>query len=138
MKNISIARKLIILVVIAIVSLVLVGAMAFSEMRSAQERFETVQSSVIPSIVLLNETNAQSAAVRAAVRDYIIGGFIEDKELQKAQQANLEDLKNKINANLDRYQKDFTEDDQDKQLLEADRKALAAYLAEVSDVFAKV
>lgn len=138
MKNISITRKLIILVAVAIISLLVIGAVAIWEMQSAKNRFDTVQSSVIPSIILLSETNAHSAAVRSAVRDYIIGGFIDDKDLQKAQLAMLEDLKNKINTNLDRYQKDFVADDEDKQLLDADRTALAAYLTEVSDLFAKV
>ena len=138
MKSLTIAKKLVILVCIALLSLILIGFVAVNEMRSAQQRFDTVQSSVIPSIVLLSETNAKSAAVRAAVRDFIIGGFIEDKELQKAQLANLDQLKQNISDNLDRYQKDFLTDDQDKSLLENDRKALAAYLAEVNDVFAKV
>ena len=134
----TIAKKLIILVFVALASLVLVGIVATYEMRSAQQRFDTVQHSVIPAIVLLSETNAHSAAIRSAVRDYIIGGFIDDKTLQKAQMANLDELKKKINDNLDRYQKEFLTDDQNKTLLENDRKALAAYLAEVNDVFAKV
>ena len=137
-KNLTIAKKLIILVFVALTSLVLFGGVAIYEMRSAQQRFDTVQHSVIPSIVLLSETNAHSAAIRAAVRDYIIGGFLNDEDLQKAQLENLEDLKKKINDNLDRYQKEFLSSDQDKMLLENDRKALAAYLTEVSDVFAKV
>ncbi len=138
MKNLTIAKKLIILVFVALTSLILFGGVAIYEMRSAQQRFDTVQHSAIPSIVLLSETNAHSAAIRAAVRDYIIGGFLGDKNLQKAQLANLDDLKKKINDNLDRYQKEFLTNEQDKTLLENDRKALAAYLAEVNDVFTKV
>ena len=137
-KSLTIAKKLIFLVFVALTSLVLFGGVAIYEMRSAQQRFDTVQHTVIPSIVLLSETNAHSAAIRSAVRDYIIGGFLDDKELQKTQLKNLDDLKKKINDNLDRYQKDYQTSDQDKTLLENDRKALATYLAEVSDVFSKV
>ena len=137
-KNITIAKKLIFLVCIALVSLAFVGIGATYQMQSAQKRFETVQATVIPAIVLLSETGAASAAIRAAVRDYIIGGFLDDQAMKKVQIANLERLKAQIAKNLSLYEKDLISNDEDKSLLEKDRKALEAYLAEVNDVFAKV
>ena len=138
MKNFSITKKLLILLSVALTSLAALGLLAVYEMRSAQRRFDTVQATVIPSIVLLSETNAHSAAMRSAVRDYIIGGFLEDPSLQKAQRANLDDLLRKIHENLDHYQQRYVSDDGDKRMLENDRAALAAYMTEVQDVFSKV
>ena len=83
MQNMTIAKKLIVLVFVGLLSLVLVGVGAIYQMQSAQKRFDTVQTSVIPSITLLSETALASAAVRAAVRDYIIGGFLNDPTMKK-------------------------------------------------------
>ena len=138
MKNLTIAQKLILLVCIALVSLTVVGVGAFTEMRSAQQRFQNVQATVIPAIVLLGETSAHSAAIRAAVRDYIIGGFLDDATMKKAQVANLERIKGLIAKNFDRYEKELVSSNEDKAMLDKDRQALAAYSAEVDDVFAKV
>jgi len=138
MSNFTIARKLVLLVIIALVSLVVVGGSATYQLRSAQERFDTVQTDLIPSILLLTQSADQSAAIRAAVRDYIIGGFLSNPTMKTDQMANFEKLKASINDNLARYEKDFVSEDQDKALLEKDRAALNAYLVEVSDVFSKV
>lgn len=138
MSNFTIAKKLVLLVIIALVSLVVVGGSATYQLRSAQERFDTVQTDLIPSILLLTQSADQSAAIRAAVRDYIIGGFLSNPTMKTDQMANFEKLKASINDNLARYEKDFVSEDQDKALLEKDRAALNAYLVEVSDVFSKV
>ena len=134
----TITRKLVLLVCTALASLLAIGFGAAYELRSAQSRFETVQSSVIPSIILLSESGAQSAAIRAAVRDYIIGGFFEDPAMMKSQLSHLEALKREIVDRLDKYEKQYVANDDDRTLLAKDRKALETYLAEVDDVFAKV
>ena len=134
----TIAKKLVLLVCIALASLVVIGAGATYEMRSAQNRFETVQKSVIPAIVMLSDTSAQSAAIRATVRDYIIGGFLDNPTMKKAQQVNLEKLKGHIAKNFATYEKELMSSSEDKALLEKDKKALDVYLSEVADVFAKV
>ena len=138
MKNVTIAKKLILLVCIALLSLSLIGVGAIFELQSANKRLENVQSTVIPSIVLLSETNAHSAAIRAAVRDYIIGGFLNDPAIKKSQADNLENLKQLIATKLGRYEKEFISNADDKALLEKDKTALDAYLTEVKDVLSKV
>jgi len=138
MRNITIAKKLIMLVCIALLSLVFVGVGAIYQMQSAQKRFDTVQTTVIPSIVLLSETALASAAIRAAVRDYIIGGFLDDQTMNQVQIANLEKFNSLIAKNFEQYEKSFISNNEDKALLEKDRKALEAYLVEVKDVFSKV
>ena len=138
MKNLTIARKLVILVCTTLASLLAIGVGAAYELRSAQNRFETVQSSVIPSIILLNESGSLSAAIRAAVRDYIIGGFFEDPVMMKNQLSHLDALKREIVDRLDKYDRQYVANDDDRTLLSKDRKALETYLAEVDDVFAKV
>ena len=138
LKTMTITTKLVVLVCIALASLVLIGVGATYEMRRAQSRFETVQKSVIPSIVLLSDASAQSAAIRATVRDYIIGGFLNDPTMKKSQQLNLEKQKEKIAKNFGTYEKELILNGEDKVLLENDKKALNAYLAEVNDVFSKV
>lgn len=138
MKNVTIARKLVILVCTALASLLAIGFGAAYELRSAQNRFETIQSSVIPSIILLSESESQSAAIRAAVRDYIIGGFFEDPAMMQSQMSHLDTLKREIVGRLDKYEKQYVANDDDRTLLAKDRKALEAYLVEVDDVFAKV
>lgn len=46
-------------------------------------------------------------------------------------------LKAKIASQLDSYEKNLVSNDEDKALLNEDRKALNAYLAEVNDVIDK-
>jgi methyl-accepting chemotaxis protein len=138
LKNTTIARKLVVLLCIALFSLVSIIAGAIYEMRSAQQRFETVQTTAIPAIILLGDTGALSAALRSAVRDYIIGGFLDDPAMMKSQQENLKNLKEKIAKNIERYERELLSGEEDKALLAKDKDALAAYLAEVSDVLTKV
>lgn len=138
MKNLTIVYKVILLVFLSIVSSLTIGIRSLYELKSAQDRFDVVQSQLIPGIILLNESNASSAAIRSAVRDYIIGGFIDDQKLQKIQLENINNLKNKILDNLNKYENNFTYNQADKQLIEKDRIALATYLEQVNDVFSKV
>jgi methyl-accepting chemotaxis protein len=133
----TIARKLILLVCIALVSLVVIGFGAAYELRSSQRRFEEVQKTVIPSIVLLSDASSSAAALRSTVRDYIIGGFINNPTMIKKQVDSLNILKTKIASQLDSYEKKYVSNDEDKALLNEDRKALNAYLAEVNDVIDK-
>lgn len=137
MKNLTIAKKLIFLVLTSLIFIAGASGIAISQMRSAQKRFDEVQRDIIPSIILLSETNAYSAAMRSAVRDYIVGGFIEDPVLQKTQRDNLNSLHEKIIKNLDTYRDTYTSKDQ-RARVEADRQALNNYMKEVNDVFTKV
>ena len=81
-KNITIAHKLILLISLSLLSLLLVSFGALRQMQSAQQRFDTVQTNVLPSIILLSDSSAYAAALRASVRDYIIGGFLNDQTLK--------------------------------------------------------
>ena len=85
MKNISIAKKLMILIIIPIIALITTSVTANIVLQHTHDRFEVVQDKIIPSILLLSETNSLSAAMHAAVRDYTIGSFINDSVLQSIQ-----------------------------------------------------
>ncbi len=110
---------------IALFSLVSIIAGAIYEMRSAQQRFETVQTTAIPAIILLGDTGALSAALRSAVRDYIIGGFLDDPAMMKSQQENLKNLKEKIAKNIERYERELLSGEEDKALLAKDKVVLS-------------
>lgn len=138
MQNISIAKKLMILIIIPIIALITTSVTANIVLQNTQNRFEQVQLKVIPSILLLSETNSMSAAMRAAVRDYTIGGFINDPVLQAVQKEHLMSLKDKIKNNLKKYENEYLFNDEDRHLLNNDYAALENYLIEVEDVFQKV
>ena len=138
MKNISIAKKLIILIIIPIIALITTSVTANIVLQHTHDRFEVVQDKIIPSILLLSETNSLSAAMHAAVRDYTIGSFINDSVLQSIQKEHLETLKDKIKYNLQRYEREYIFNDEDRHLLNNDYAALENYLVEVEDVFQKV
>ena len=86
---------------------------------------------------MLNEASSNSAALRAAVRDYIIGGFLSNPTMKKQQADLVKSLETKIASQLDTYEKELVSNENDKALLKEHRKALQAYLVEVDDVFAK-
>lgn len=67
----TIARKLILLVCIALLSLVVIGFGAAYELRSSQRRFEEVQKTVIPSIVLLSDASSSAAALQSATTSLV-------------------------------------------------------------------
>lgn len=83
MKSLTIAKKLVVLVSIALVGLIVVSLGAAYELRASQRRFSEVQTNIIPSISLLNEASSNSAALRAAVRDYVIGGVLSNPTMKK-------------------------------------------------------
>ena len=106
MKNKSIAKKLLLLVIIPIVALIITSIVANIELHNSQKRFDVIQIDIIPSILLLSEMNSQTAAMRSAVRDVIIGGFLEDTNLQTVQKVNLYQLRSKIEENRRRKKSD--------------------------------
>ena len=86
---------------------------------------------------MLNEASSNSAALRAAVRDYVIGGVLSNPTMKKQQADLVKSLETKIASQLDTYEKELVSNENDKALLKEHRKALQAYLVEVDDVFAK-
>lgn len=138
MKNLSISKKLILLTVFSILSLSVTWFLSNQELKNSEALLDTVQSEIIPSIQLLNDTNSATAAMRAAVRDYTIGGFLEDSSLQKAQMVKFEELKQKITTNLTTYESKYLTGNEDRKLLENDKEAFVAYLNEVTDLFSKI
>ena len=138
MPSISIAKKLMILVIIPMIALITTSITANIVLHNTQNRFEAVQAKVIPSILLLSETNSLSAAMSAAVRDYTIGGFINDPVLQAIQKDHLHHMKDQIRDNLKIYEKEYLYNEEDTFLLNNDYAALENYLVAVEDVLKKV
>ncbi|MGB9990029.1 methyl-accepting chemotaxis protein [Massilia sp. SM-13] len=122
----NITRQLILTLGIALMALTGLGAGGAWQLNRAQERFDTVQSRIIPSIQGLNAAKGYLADARLAGYRLSVFSNLDDKSaLDKA----IATANEKFNEVVDQYARERVYDDTDRKMLEADKAAMEAYRA---------
>jgi len=120
----NITRQLILTLGIALLALTGLGAGGVWQLHRAQERFDTVQSRIIPSIQGLNAAKGYLADARLAGYRLSVFSNLDDKSaLDKA----IATANTKFNEVVDQYARERVYDDTDRKMLEADKAAMEAY-----------
>jgi len=120
----NISRQLILTLGIALLALTGLGAGGVWQLHRAQERFDTVQSRIIPSIQGLNAAKGYLADARLAGYRLSVFSNLDDKSaLDKA----IATANTKFNEVVDQYARERVYDDTDRKMLEADKAAMEAY-----------
>lgn len=122
----KIANRIILAMAVALLSLIGTGSYALWGLGSAQGRFEFFQENVVPSIQVLHDSTIAVQQIRVAVRDHLLADNAADNEIATKK---IEELRQLIENNLNRYEKELVANDTDKKMVEADRADLAQYIA---------
>jgi methyl-accepting chemotaxis protein len=122
--NMNITRQLTLTLGIALLALVCLGAGGVWQLHRAQERFDTVQSRIIPSIQGLNAAKGYLADARLAGYRLSVFSNLDDKSaLDKA----IAGANTKFNEVVEQYARERVYDETDRRLLDADNAAMEVY-----------
>ncbi|MEI7430171.1 MAG: methyl-accepting chemotaxis protein [Betaproteobacteria bacterium] len=134
MNNITIAQRITLMLTVALISLIGIGAYALLGLGNAQDRFEFMQENVIPSVKVLNEAILAIERNRIATRDHMLASSPAEKETA-AKKVN--EFFAVIEKSFAKYEKECIADDTDRKMLQADRDALSRYIPKVQAVLDK-
>ncbi len=120
----TITKRLITTLSVALLALIFVGANGLIQLKRSQQRFETVQSRLLPSIAGLNAAKHALAASRLAGYRLSVFSNLPDKTA-------LDKAYNDAHGNFDKvigeYEKERIYDDTDRKMVESDKSTMAAY-----------
>ncbi len=120
----TITKRLITTLSVALLALIFVGANGLIQLKHAQQRFETVQSRLLPSIAGLNAAKHALAASRLAGYRLSVFSNLPDKTaLDKA----YNDAHAKFDSVISEYEKERIYDETDRKMVESDKATMAAY-----------
>ncbi|BBF84482.1 methyl-accepting chemotaxis protein [Aquitalea magnusonii] len=128
----TIIRRLILTLVIALLALLLVGGFGIYQQKQASNRFEDTISNVAPSIRDLNGMLYAFMDIRSAIIQHSVSHTAGEKAAAEAMSGEAD---KKLDELLNDYEKNLITDDHDRQLLQDDKTKLAAYRAERSKYF---
>ena len=120
----TITKRLLITLSVALLALIFVGADGLLQLSRAQQRFDLVQSRLIPSIAGLNAAKgALSGSRLAGYRLSVFSNLADKTALDKA----YNDAHAKFDEVIATYEKEHIYDETDRKMLEADKTNMAAY-----------
>jgi methyl-accepting chemotaxis protein len=120
----TITKRLLITLSVALLALIFVGADGLLQLSRAQQRFDLVQSRLIPSIAGLNAAKgALSGSRLAGYRLSVFSNLADKTALDKA----YNDAHAKFDEVIATYEKEHIYDETDRKMLETDKANMAAY-----------
>jgi methyl-accepting chemotaxis protein len=120
----TITRRLILTLSVALIALLFVGAYGLNQLRLTQVRFSVIQDKIIPSVRGLNNAKGWLAETRLdADRLSIFSNLNNLNALDKA----LADANHELDASIAAYEKTLVDGDVDRRMLEEDKANIAAY-----------
>ncbi|CAB3805853.1 methyl-accepting chemotaxis protein [Pararobbsia alpina] len=122
----TLSRRLLLTLSIALVALLLVGSLGLWRLNQAQQRFKYVQVNIIPSIKDLEDAKSDIGGYVRLNYQYVLS--TDDAGRAAIEQA-INALDKRVDQHIATYQRDDISDDTDRQMLEADKAHLAAYRA---------
>ena len=129
----NITKQLILTLTIALLALLLLGAGGAIQLQRAQERFDTVQNRIIPSIQGLNAAKGFLADSRlAGYRLSVFSNLADKTALDKA----VADANTNFDKVIATYRAERLYDATDSKMLDADQAAMEAYRRALVPVFA--
>jgi methyl-accepting chemotaxis protein len=122
----TITKRLMLTLSIALISLLFVGAYGISQLRMSQVRVDAIQNRIIPSIHGLDAAKGFLADTRlAGYRLSVFSNLTDKTALDKA----LVDSNKALDAAIASYESNLIDDDRDRKLIQTDKANIAAYRA---------
>lgn len=131
----TVAQRITLAVGVALASLLLIGVYGLWNLYASQTRFEYVQDNTIPSVQTVNAVAVATDGLRVSMRDLLLA----DTDAQRrAALKKIDEVKQSIDTNFAKYEKDYISDETDKKLLEASKAYYLDYVKAQGDFFARV
>ena len=131
----TISKRLILTLSVALLALIFVGSIGLWRLNQAQQRFEYVQVNILPSIKELDDAKEDAGGFARLNYQYLLST---DDAGRAAAQQKFDALNKSLDQHIATYQRDDISDDTDRQMLEADKANLAAYRTAQQSFQAKV
>ncbi|MBS0345360.1 MAG: methyl-accepting chemotaxis protein [Proteobacteria bacterium] len=131
----KLTQRLILTLGVALFALILVGGLGIWQLRQASARFDYVQANTFPSLQTLLEARSKLTASRLGTYQLALAvDAAHRSEIAK----EIHEADSQLDLTLQKYERELISDDTDKQLLEADKRAIADYRQIREAYFAKV
>ncbi|MDN0081827.1 methyl-accepting chemotaxis protein [Crenobacter sp. SG2305] len=122
----TVATRLLVLIMTAVLSAVALGAFAIDELRQANSRLVFVNENVLPSVEAIYSINNGVRRLHENVLRHIMNN--DPRHVAKLDQ-EVADARANIDSLLAHYEKDLLANDEDKRLLDADREKIKGFYA---------
>lgn len=129
MKNLTIAKRLILLIVVSVVALILVGVDGLSAAIDAQKGVSQVRDDSLVSIKTLAGVRSSFQQLRVNVYAHVLTA--DDKGMAEVEK-NIENIIGTMNSELKKYE-GMLSNDEDKKLFEEDKQFLSQYLGMLNE-----
>jgi methyl-accepting chemotaxis protein len=120
----TITKKLLLTLSIALAGMLLVGGYAISALHAGQQRFVYVQTHTFPDLKIMQGTLRAVADIRANTLRHVLATTDEQKA---AAESNLAEADQRFDKLMSEYRINETASAEDSQLLEADKAMMAQY-----------
>ena len=127
----TIAKRLLLLIATLLGSLALVGLLSVTQMRSQSESINSINTNVVPSLVVIDKVERDFSMLRNTVLRHVIS--TDEKEMARLEE-DIGRERQSIDADLKIYQDQLITDDRDRELLLADQSRMAAYYTLIEQV----
>jgi methyl-accepting chemotaxis protein len=118
----------------SLLALIVVGAIGVFGLHKSQERFESYQVNIAPSVRALNEVNLRVSRIRGMARDYVI---FNDQDNKKSVLSRIDDHYRHIQSILANYRSSLVSDDNDRDFVENDKIMIDKFHDKTKAVFAE-
>ncbi len=124
MKNITISKRLIVMVLCSIVALIVVGAVGLSAAIKAENGVTEVRDDSLASIKTLSSARNTFQRLRVNIYAHVLNT---DDAAMDAIENEIKTLEASLNSDLKNYEK-MLSNDEDRKILDTDRQTLSKYL----------
>jgi len=122
--KLTLAQRLMAIILCAVAALVIVGIVGVYQIRSVSSNLDQVNKKTVPGLMVLGEAQAHFLRVRILALQLM---SLTDPDKITTQNSNIKSAQDALEAALARYEKDLLKDDTDKQMITAEREAIAGY-----------
>jgi len=131
----TIVRRLILTLFIALIALVFVGGYGLLQLHHSYERVDGLETRTVPGLKTISMALDDVGTMRLTMYRYVVDGI--DSASQAAMQKAIDDADKSFEAHIADYAQNDIADDTDRTLLEADKAHMTAYRAARSSFFEK-
>ena len=129
----TIAKRLTILLATLMLALAAVGSAGLLQMKSLNENIKYVHENIIPSVVAIDKAANDFAIIRALVLRHILSD--DDKDMA-AIDAQILEVRSRLDKNLQHYLDNYITNDRDKELLLVEQKEVKQFYALIEEPLA--
>ena len=131
----TIRKRLIFTLGVALFALIVVGGFGLWRLSQAQQRFELVQTNIIPSTKELTDAKDNVSNLRRLAYGYLVSA---DNATRASTEREIAEMDKSVDQHLATYERDDIADDTDLKLVQAEKAAFATYRSIRQDFFDKI